>query len=192
MDRALGRVFDAVEEMKLSGNTYIIFMSDNGLFNGEHLLGSKALAYEESIRVPCFVTGPGVAKGNDDRMISNADIMPTLLDMAGVDSLENCHGKSILPLITNQPCDWRTHLLIEHPGWNKVLEVRPAFAVRPNKWKYIRTFENGLDQPFTFEELYNLANDSIEMNNVVNNAENLTILNELRAVMDKQMQQYAR
>jgi hypothetical protein len=62
----------------------IVFMSDNGWMLGEHGLTSKVLAYEPSARVPLLVASPGLKLGTPcDRLVSNLDLAPTLLDFAG-------------------------------------------------------------------------------------------------------------
>lgn len=62
-DRSLGRLFDALEAKDLMDSTYIVFMSDNGVFAGEHGLMSKGLLYEAAVRVPLFFVGPGIPAG---------------------------------------------------------------------------------------------------------------------------------
>lgn len=60
IDANIGRVLDTLEAKGLDKNTLVIFTSDNGFFWGEHGRGDKRLAYEESIRVPLLMRGPGV------------------------------------------------------------------------------------------------------------------------------------
>jgi arylsulfatase A-like enzyme len=81
-------VMSIVDELRRSGranNTYIIFTSDNGFSFGEHRLIGKGHLYEESIRVPLLVRGPGISTRTIDRLTSNVDILPSVLEWAGVD-----------------------------------------------------------------------------------------------------------
>jgi arylsulfatase A-like enzyme len=84
VDEAVTSVFDALATAGRLENTYVVVTSDNGFHFGEHRLLSKGDLYEESIRVPLLVTGPGVLPGSDARLTSNIDLAPTFLDWAGV------------------------------------------------------------------------------------------------------------
>jgi arylsulfatase A-like enzyme len=190
MDRSLGKLFSRLKELGVSDNTYIVFMSDNGLFRGDHGFMSKALHYEESIRVPLFIVGPRIGSGHDDSLVSNADIAPTLLDLAGIDIPGNMHGKSLKPvLLERKPLD-RSFILCELPDANNVLETRPAYSLRSQRWKYIQTYESDNSEPYTFEELYDLKEDPYEMNNLINHPEQQDLLKQLRVELDSQRDLY--
>jgi arylsulfatase A-like enzyme len=190
MDRSLGKLFSKLEELGVSDNTYIVFMSDNGIFRGDHGFMSKALHYEESLRVPLFIVGPGIASGYDDSLVSNVDIAPTLLDLAGIDIPENMHGKSLkATLLENIPLE-RSFVLCELPDANNILETCAAYSLRSQRWKYIQTFEEGNDKPYTYEELYDLKVDPFEMNNLSNHPGQQGYLKQLRVELDAQRQQY--
>lgn len=193
LDRVLGRLFDALEAMELRGSTYIVFMSDNGLFQGEHGLMSKALHYEESVRVPLFVVGPGIAPGFDDRSLpTNVDIAPTLLDLAGLPVPESMHGTSLRTVLFDRTPLARAFVLLEHPDTNPTLEVRPAYSLRSRRWKHIRTYEDGANRAFTHEELYDLEHDPFEMANLAGRPEHGELLDCLRKELDVQRKRYAR
>src|SRR5699024_7097708 len=99
MDKALAPLFKYLKDHDLSENTYLLLMGDNGWFTGEHIFTSKVLAYEESMRVPFFMKGPGIDPGTSEEMVLNIDIMPTILELAGLKIPENLHGKSLVPLL---------------------------------------------------------------------------------------------
>ena len=181
LDHALGRLIYALEENGLMRNTFIIFMGDNGTFHGEHGFMSKGLHYEESVRVPFFAVGPGIAPGLDEKsLVSNLDIAPTLLDFAGLPIPENMHGASLKPVLLEDKPFEREYVMLEHPDFNPELETRTAYSLRSKKWKYIRTYEDGRDSPHTFEELYDLENDPFEMNNLAADPERGPLLQSLR------------
>ncbi|MGM0490634.1 MAG: sulfatase/phosphatase domain-containing protein, partial [Planctomycetota bacterium] len=84
-------------------NTYIFFSADHGLAVGHHGLMGKQNLYDHSVRVPFMVTGPGVAKGKKiDTPIYLQDIMPTTLELAGVEKPDHVEFKSLLPLIRGE------------------------------------------------------------------------------------------
>lgn len=188
MDFTLGRLFAALERKGLRENTYIVFMSDNGLFRGEHGFGSKGLHYEESVRVPLFIVGPGIAPGFDNRSLpSNLDIAPTLLDLAGLEIPANMHGQSLKPVLQERtPLD-RDFVLLELPQAIPALGVLPAFGLRSQRWKYIQTFEDGLAAGPTFEELYDLLLDRWEMNNLADAPEQAERMRALREELERRL-----
>ncbi len=100
------------------GNTYIFFASDNGLMLGEHRLsGLKGVSYEECIRVPLSVRGPGVPAGRElAHPVLNIDLAPTLAQLAGVSIPDRVDGRSLAPLLGSSPPSlesWRTDFLVE-------------------------------------------------------------------------------
>ena len=192
IDRKVGQLIDELEKMNMMDNTYIILMSDNGLFQGEHGLMSKGLHYEESVRVPLFIVGPGITPGFDDQSLAtNLDIAPTLLDLAGIPIPENMHGMSLKKTLMDKTPFSRSYAMLEHPDENTTLEVRPAYSLRSRQWKYIQTFENGNDEPFTFEELYNLNNDPFEMENLAGDPAYRQLINDLREELKSTISQLA-
>ena len=114
-------VGDLVDSLRRSGeldNTYIFFTSDNGFHMGQHRLGAgKWTAYEEDIRVPLMVRGPGVPEGKTlPHMVLNNDLAPTFADLAGVDPPDFVDGRSLEPLLDGTPTPeegWRQRFLIE-------------------------------------------------------------------------------
>jgi arylsulfatase A-like enzyme len=114
-------VVEVVKKLEQSGqldNTYIFFTSDNGFGIGEHALSpGKGLAYDEDIRVPLLVRGPGIKPNTVITQITaNIDLAPTVADIAGADPAKFVDGRSFMPLFqaeASQTLDWRKGLLVE-------------------------------------------------------------------------------
>ena len=124
-------------------DTYVIFMSDNGYFRGEHrIAGGKFLAYEPSARVPLLIRGPGIPAGaTSDELVSGIDIPQTILDIAGTGRPE-IDGRSLLPFAMSPAHRSSRPLLIEAdtgPGQGNP-GVDPAEASAARK----RTLRAGL------------------------------------------------
>ncbi|WP_166180599.1 sulfatase family protein [Rubrobacter tropicus] len=118
VDDMVGDLLDALRESNELDNTYVVFTSDNGFHMGEHRLGAgKWTAYEEDIRVPLIVRGPGVPEGKTlPHMVLNNDIAPTIADLAEVDPPDFVDGRSVVPLLDDTPTpekDWRQRFLVE-------------------------------------------------------------------------------
>jgi arylsulfatase A-like enzyme len=114
VDDCVGRVLDRLDDLGIADDTIVIFTSDNGYFLGEHGLGDKRAAYEESIRVPLFIRYPAAQPGaaiNTDTVL-NIDLTPTVLEFAGINPPDTMQGRSLAPLIRghNVP-DWRQSFL---------------------------------------------------------------------------------
>src|SRR5512133_2171327 len=100
-------------------NTYIIFASDNGFHLGQHRLAAgKGSSFEEDLRVPLIVRGPGIPAGRVlPHMAVNIDLAPTFADLAGVSPTVTVDGRSLVPLLGASPppvSAWRHAFLLEH------------------------------------------------------------------------------
>eukprot|EP00937_MAST-01D_sp_MAST-1D-sp2_P003112 g3112.t1 len=109
VDDLVGGVVGALERAGVLNNTYVFFWSDHGYHLGSwRLAEGKMHFYDHDVRVPFLVRGPGIQPGlTVDRILSNADLAPTFLDIAGVpqrargagSSLPPIDGRSLLPLL---------------------------------------------------------------------------------------------
>ena len=183
VDAAIGRVIDTVDKLGLSENTWFIFMGDNGWFMGEHGFTSKVLPYEESIRVPMIIAGPGTRAQVDKHLVLNIDLTATILDLAGVAVPDHMHGKSLLPLLSTAPTNWRDSFLYEAP--TPTLGSHPLMAVRSEKWKYIQTYDIKDPSRLTFEELYDMEKDPHEILNLADNEAYAGIVDTLFSALTK-------
>jgi arylsulfatase A-like enzyme len=99
VDENLGKILDALDRLKLTDSTVVVYSSDNGYYLGEHSLGDKRSGYDESLRIPLVVRYPktGLKDATRDDMVLNIDLAPTFLDLAGVAVPKGMHGKSWKP-----------------------------------------------------------------------------------------------
>lgn len=102
IDEAVEAIYATLQQRGALQNTYIVFTSDNGFHTGEHRLTlTKGFAFEESIRVPLLVRGPGVAaRRKVTRLVGNADFAPTFAAWAGITPPVEVDGRSFAPLLT--------------------------------------------------------------------------------------------
>jgi N-acetylglucosamine-6-sulfatase len=157
VDGMIGALIAALRDTNQLENTYIIFASDNGYYFGEHRRIDKSLAYEESIRIPLVVRGPGVPAQKVNHLVLNNDFAPTVAQLAGLDPPGFVDGKSFVPLLRTEkpPLEaWRTGFLVEH--------VTPTYqALRTNDHTYVE-WSNGV------KELYDLEVDPYQLHNLLN------------------------
>lgn len=160
-------------------DSYVIFTSDNGWLYGEHRVPGKVLAYEESIRVPLFLRGPGISQGaRRNAMVLNNDLAPTIAELAGLTLDPAPDGRSLIPLFAqDNPLDWRRRFLIEHfrdlapaPGFYlDYLAVRTAAGDFDGAGMQVlidwRT-DWLVDQTHAGIEHYNLMTDPFQLNSL--------------------------
>ncbi len=115
VDDSVGRVIRTLRATGRLRNTYVIFMSDNGAFFGEHrYAGSKFLAYEPSTNVPLIIRGPGVKRGRRSAaIVGNVDMAPTIADLAGAPLLIPPDGRSMEPLLRRPDRVGRRAIVLE-------------------------------------------------------------------------------
>ncbi len=149
-------------------NTMIVFLSDNGWLQGEHrITGDKFLPYEESLRIPLIVRGPGVPAGQTVRgQVSNIDFAPTLLDLANARAGRTQDGVSLLQTIRDPRKRPDRVLEIEalDPLFRQDVPVnawdRPYKGVRTDRYTYVFYPEAG------DKELYDRRKDPYQLDNV--------------------------
>lgn len=129
VDELVVTIMDVLAELDVANETYVFFTSDNGFHMGEHRqLDGKSTAYEEDIRVPLFVWGPGIATGTTDALALNIDIAPTIADLAGATVQEPVDGQSLVPLLMNPGAPWRSEFVVEVFEPNLDLVEPPGFS----------------------------------------------------------------
>ncbi len=103
MDEQIGKILDALDASGKADNTYIFFTSDHGLAVGRHGLMGKQNQYDHSVRVPFIMVGPDVPQDKRiDTPIYLQDVMPTTLELAGVEKPDYVDFKSLLPLLRGE------------------------------------------------------------------------------------------
>jgi N-acetylglucosamine-6-sulfatase len=114
----VGAVLQALSESGRLESSYVIFTSDNGLLMGQHrIVAGKGNSFEETIRVPLMIRGPGVPGGEVDQPVLNVDLAPTLLELAGLPVPDSVDGRSLVPFLRGRPpTSWRTDVLLDTPN----------------------------------------------------------------------------
>jgi arylsulfatase A-like enzyme len=178
-------LLDALERTGALDHTFILFVSDNGYFFGEHGLGpERRFAYEEGIRTPLLVRYPPLAAPGKviDALALAIDIAPTVLDVAGGTVSPHIQGRSLLGLLRGERPAWRSAFLAEYYGEAAIpwLVAMSYKAVRTERYKYIDwTQHPGCD------ELYDLAADPYELTNLATAPEHAGLRAELRAQLGR-------
>ena len=154
-------------------NTFVFFASDNGWQQGEHRIRTgKLYPYEESIRTPLFVRGPGVPAGSRvEKLVLNTDFAPTIVDLAGI-SLPG-DRRSFTSLLRGEDPAWRSVVLLEAVGGGSPPTYR---GVRTETHKYVE-YQTGE------RELYDLETDPYETESLHETADS-SLVQELKAKLN--------
>ena len=158
VDAQIGRVLDALDEMKLADKTVIVLWGDHGFHLGEHGLWRKNSLFEESTRAPLIIAVPGIEGGKACASpVEFIDIFPTVVESAGLPLPAGLEGVSLLPLLRDPatPHDRPARSMVQFRGV-------PGRTVRTAKWRYTEWGENGS----AGRELYDETADPKEMNNL--------------------------
>lgn len=176
MDRNIGRVLDYLKKKDLEKNTIVIYLSDQGFYMGEHGWFDKRWMYEESFRTPFLMKYPGkiAAKSTISAKVVNADIAPTLLELASVDVPEDMQGKSFAGIL-NKPGAKHRKNLFYHYFENGEHAVSPHFGVADDHYKLIRYYKRVEDW-----ELFDMAKDPQEMHNVYNDPKYKSVVTTMK------------
>jgi arylsulfatase A-like enzyme len=174
-DDLLGRWVRRLEELGLLDDTLIVVLADHGeeLLERGHVghcsCNLKGTLYDECIRIPLILRLPGKLPAGRvvRRQVSQIDVMPTVLELAGLPIPQFVEGISLLPLILGQTERFRQEAFAETTpaGWQSLPgDDREIWCVRTERWKLIlNTDAAGRARRF---ELYDLAADPGETRNL--------------------------
>lgn len=185
IDAYVGRVLETIEECGIADETIVVFTSDHGDYMGDHGLINKFLGlYDCLTHVPLIIRCPGIVPRQSRALVQNLDIMPTVLDLAGITPDHPHHGRSFRPVLDGGPDVHRDALLLEHgcPGEplhesrlddaeraalldgppaspnQDVFNTGRSTGIRTDRWKLVIL-------PGDVDELYDLENDPHELHN---------------------------
>jgi arylsulfatase A-like enzyme len=198
-DDGVGQILDALDALDLTRRTIVVYCSDHGDFMGEHGMQCKGGAFYDCLtRVPLIVSWPGrVPEGQrDDSMVSLIDVVPTLLELQGLDRPASMHGTPLPTATSAGPRDaayaeygaggppfrltdlramdrpWGRRTLIDSLRWREAEGRRKM--VRTRHWKYVH------DPMGDRDELYDLRRDPGELVNVVDESRHARVLADMR------------
>ncbi|TFG11516.1 MAG: sulfatase [Promethearchaeota archaeon] len=199
VDECIGNILKMLEECGLRDDTLFIYTTDHG----EAYPRAKCTLYDPGIKTLLLMSYPNsniLKKGNVyDQMISNIDLLPTILDLIGAYLPEKIEGKSFLPLLQGKKDKFRKEIYCEK-SFHEIYD--PIRCIRTERFKFIKNFEKNIDRyqiagdmrqdelgkyflkivdkTRSDEELYDLEDDPIEQNNLIDNSNYKEIIKELK------------
>ncbi|MFZ5823549.1 MAG: sulfatase [Bacillota bacterium] len=207
LDEGVGRILKALADAGLAEETLVVYTTDHGIAFPR----AKGMSYDPGLETALIMRWPGrIQPGTvQRRMITHLDFLPTLLEAVGAPRPQNLDGESYLPLLGGGECQTRDSFFLEmtwHDRYN------PHRGIRTERFKYIRNFDPdatlvyvpldihsgpaGTALPPSFydktrpvEELYDLANDPLEQQNLAGDAAYAEVLADLRMRVQRWMEQ---
>jgi uncharacterized sulfatase len=173
MDAQVGMILRTLEKMKLAQSTLVIFMGDHGVHLGEHGLWGKSTLFEQSVRTPLIVAGPGVSRGACARTVELLDVYPTVVEMCGLPKMERLQGASLQALLERPDGRWdrAAHTTLRH-------ERVVGKSVRSERYRY--TEWNGGKEGV---ELYDYETDPNEWRNLAGEAGEKEAVAKMKALL---------
>ncbi len=159
VDRWIGLLLQKLEQLQIADDTVVFITSDHGTGLGDHgRLSKRAPIYEEVARIVWLMRIPGLAGGKRIKaLVQPPDLMPTFLDLAGLQIPDFVQGRSLLPLIKGKKRSLRTLAVTGSAGAHRTA----GLTLTTRKWALIHPPCRELWQ------LYDLQNDPRQKNNVV-------------------------
>lgn len=173
LDDKIGDVMEALRNTDQQEDTVIVFVSDHGDMLGERGLWFKMTFFEGSSRVPLMISSARMGTGQIDAPVSTMDITPTLAELANIDLSEVLpwtDGMSLVSLANGNPRS--EPVLMEYAA---EASYAPLVGIVDNNWKYVHC---ELDPP----QLYHLADDPHELDNLAGNSEYADDFNRLNTL----------
>jgi arylsulfatase A-like enzyme len=172
LDRQIGRILQALRDSGEFDRTLIVFSSDHGLAIGSHGLFGKQNVYEDGMKVPFLVSGPGIPHGRSDAFAYLFDIAPTLCDLVAAPIPSTFDGRSLAPVIRGQVSGVRDAVFLAYRSVQR--------AVRLGDWKLIRYPEVDTTQ------LFNLRDDPHETRNLAGDPAQAERVRALLSLLERQ------
>ncbi len=193
VDRAVGGILEALDELGLSDNTIVVYTSDHGDMMGSHGLVMKTVMYEEAVKVPWLMRVPRLGRKQKlvDAPVSHIDLVPTLLELMGVASPVKLPGRSLVPVMAGgQPeeghvfIQWHgEHMFVERgtklATWEEIARLKDdkvRAVVSPDGWKLCLSDTDKC-------QLFNLKEDPEERTNLFYSGQHREVIERLTSAI---------
>ena len=132
LDKNVGLILRELDRLDLAGDTLVVYVGDHGYLLGHHGRFEKHTMWEEVVRAPLVVRGPGIPTGVHQAMVEFVDLLPTLLELLEVPALPGVQGESFQEVLRGRATEHRQSIFTEYLHDNQAM-------LRTRRWKYIFT-----------------------------------------------------
>jgi iduronate 2-sulfatase len=178
VDAQVGKVLDALDEVRLADGTVVVLWGDHGWHLGDHGMWCKHTNYEQATRIPLIFAGPGVGSGVvKNSFVETVDIYPTLCQLANVSAPERIDGRSFRTAILDTHASARDHVTHVYPRGKRIGQAIRTDRYRLVEWKIPSKSDDTAEY-----ELYDYQEDPLETRNMA--AERPETVAELKTLLD--------
>lgn len=179
-DAQIGKVLDALEELRLAKNTIVILWGDHGWHLGEHGLWCKHCNFEKVLHTPLIVRAPGKKSGlRTQALVEYIDIYPTLCELAGLPLPFHLQGTSMVPLLDDPSQPWKKAVFARWIKGETV--ITPTYTY--TEWL------NDQNGELQARMLYNITEDPEETVNISEKPVNTSLVQRLHKILEEHIQQ---
>jgi len=189
MDAGIGRILKTLDRLNLSGNTVVIWISDNGglesLQSQAPLRAGKSTLYDGGIRVPMAIRWPGVVQPGTttNEPVITHDLFPTIMEIAGVPYRKDyTDGESLVAMLRGDTASLGRDAIYWHYPHYHHQGGRPSSVIRSGDYKLIEWFEGSMLGMGPAIELFNVVEDMGEAHDLA--AEQPERVAAMRAKLD--------
>jgi len=175
VDAQVGKVIQALDQLKLADNTIIVFWSDHGFHLGEHGLWAKTSNFELDARVPLIIATPDHKGGRrSDSLVELLDLYPTLVDLCGIKAAPSLEGASLRPVLESPQAKVKSAAFTWHPRPAYPAAGKPpkamGYSMRTERYRYTEWRDFSTNRLLA-KELYDHSTDPGENINLADEAE---------------------
>jgi choline-sulfatase len=184
LDKNVGIILDGIKEAGIEDNTLIVYIGDHGYLLNHHKRFEKHSMWKEAVRSPLIINGFGEGRVIDE-MVEYVDLVPTLLDIINVQSMNTVQGESMYPLLTGKTQHHKDFVFSEFIPDNKAM-------VCTERWKLIFTsgkkdlalgYQTGYGPSGLLYKLYDQRNDPRETTNLAKQKNYESVKDSLTNIM---------
>ncbi|MEM9227055.1 MAG: sulfatase [Verrucomicrobiota bacterium] len=164
IDAQIGKLVEALKEKGIYDETLIVIWGDHGFKLGDHGEWAKDTNFELDARIPLIIKPPeGISGVNDTQALAElVDVMPTMLEIAGLPIPETVQGVSLVPVLNDPSAKVRDFALTQDKG----IEQTMGYSIRTPQYRY-NEWRNKRTSEIVAQELYHLKDNRLEMKNII-------------------------
>ena len=179
VDRQIGRLLDALDDLGLADDTVVILWGDHGWKLGEYGDWCKHTNFELDTHVPMLLRVPGAKAGRVCPALTEyVDIYPTLAEACGLPVPAHCEGTSMVPLLADPDRPWKAAAFSQYPRGPRIM----GYSLRSGKWRYTE-WQHRDSGKAVERELYDHSASPVAQANLIDNPKHRNVVDRLARLM---------
>ena len=182
VDAQIGKLIDQIKLMGISDNTYFVYISDHGFHLGEQNHWGKTTLYESSLNSPLIIAKEGMENKGDicESLVEYVDILPTVLDLAGIEIPDHLEGVSTVPLLNDPELDFKKAVFSRQE--RDIVGRKKGYSLRNEQFRYTEWHDHVAGEIIAVE-LYDLISDPLETRNLAIDPASTDLVKEMAEIL---------